>query len=334
MNDHEALRILGVVKATNFQEVANAYKRLAISLHPDRSKEKPEIADQKFKRISGAFRHLEERQKGSVLVLPIIQGPDGVGQIPRELSKFLDPAILKILIGYLVTKTPKWMQPTLKQVCEGFDPLAIIAFTVRNGIRIPDLFGAKKVKGTKKPKKPKKTKNPKKVTRPPHPGGDLGRYGQVVKRAIINREDCSAMNRLPANERAAFKVRCVLETRNLATKQSKEEHVELSLPEGLNPSGKISLDGQVWDITLTNEPWGGPPPVGSISNPKITSTTKQPMDKAPNPGMGTTVQNLQNIASMVAAQRNQQPQPRRGHTPPQKLGPGDNLWPPGKTFLP
>lgn len=322
MNDHEALKILGVEKATSFLEVATAYKKLAVNLHPDRSKEKPSVAEAQFKHISRAFHYLEDKEKSGLLVLPIIKNERGVGQIPQELEKFLDPSLLTKLIDYLVTKTPKWMRPTLKQVCANFDPLVIINFVIKNGIKIPELFSGKRARPKKKPSKPARKSHI-----------DEGFVaGTVLKEAIINESDCRKLNRLPLEERGALKVRCILRTVNITSGASREEHIELSLPEGLNPSGKISLDGRIWDITLSNEPWGGPPPVGIITNPKITHTTKHNITNAPNSGTGTVVQNLHNIASMS---KNQAPPgaAKGPHTPSQKLGPGDGFWPPGKTFL-
>ncbi len=335
MNDYEALKILSAGRAISFQEISAAYKKLAISLHPDRSKEKPEIAGQQFKQISGAFRYLEDRYKNDLLVLPVVQGSNGVGQVPKELVKFLNPETLKKLVDYLVTKTPKWMQPTLKQVCADLDPLAIINFILRNKIRIPSIFSPKKRRP--KPKSAPKNAPSRKPSGKKHAKQvDMGFVaGRIIKKAVINQTDHTMLRQLPIQERAAQKVRCVLETRNLDSGASKLEYVELSLPEGLNPSGKINLDGHVWDIELSDAPWGGGPPIGSIANPKIDTTSGHKMSGAPNAGMSNTVQNVNNIAAIAASQRSRGKSATPGaHTPPQKLGPGDNFWPPGQTFLP
>lgn len=55
MNPYE---ILGISKNASEDEIKKAYKKLAMKYHPDRNKENPEQAEQKFKEIKAAYEEI------------------------------------------------------------------------------------------------------------------------------------------------------------------------------------------------------------------------------------------------------------------------------------
>lgn len=55
--------ILGINKSANNEEIKKAYKKLAMKWHPDRNLSNPEIAAQKFKKISDAYSILSDNKK-------------------------------------------------------------------------------------------------------------------------------------------------------------------------------------------------------------------------------------------------------------------------------
>ena len=57
--------ILGVKKSASNEEIKKAYKKLAMKWHPDRNPSNPELATQKFKKITGAYNILSDSKKKS-----------------------------------------------------------------------------------------------------------------------------------------------------------------------------------------------------------------------------------------------------------------------------
>ena len=55
--------ILGINKSASNEEIKKAYKKLAMKWHPDRNLSNPEIAAQKFKKISDAYSILSDNKK-------------------------------------------------------------------------------------------------------------------------------------------------------------------------------------------------------------------------------------------------------------------------------
>lgn len=66
-NDEEDYyKILGVSKNANESEIKKAYKKLAIQHHPDKNKDDPEGAKEKFQKIANAYETLSDPDKRAI----------------------------------------------------------------------------------------------------------------------------------------------------------------------------------------------------------------------------------------------------------------------------
>ncbi|MFX0090782.1 MAG: DnaJ C-terminal domain-containing protein [Candidatus Hodarchaeota archaeon] len=55
--------ILGVPKTASLDEIKKAYRRLALKYHPDRTKDDPKVAEEKFKEVGEAYSVLNDPEK-------------------------------------------------------------------------------------------------------------------------------------------------------------------------------------------------------------------------------------------------------------------------------
>jgi len=57
---------LGLNKGANEHEVKQAYRKLALKYHPDKNKENPQAAEEKFKKVAEAYDVLSDKQKREI----------------------------------------------------------------------------------------------------------------------------------------------------------------------------------------------------------------------------------------------------------------------------
>ena len=65
MAKEDFYKLLGVSKNASEPEIKKSYRKMAMKYHPDRNKEKPEVAEKKFKQIKEAYEILSDAQKRS-----------------------------------------------------------------------------------------------------------------------------------------------------------------------------------------------------------------------------------------------------------------------------
>jgi molecular chaperone DnaJ len=65
MAKEDFYKLLGVSKNASEAEIKKSYRKMAMKFHPDRNKEKPEVAEKKFKQIKEAYEILSDAQKRS-----------------------------------------------------------------------------------------------------------------------------------------------------------------------------------------------------------------------------------------------------------------------------
>ena len=65
MAKEDFYKLLGVNKNASEAEIKKSYRKMAMKYHPDRNKEKPEVAEKKFKQIKEAYEILSDAQKRS-----------------------------------------------------------------------------------------------------------------------------------------------------------------------------------------------------------------------------------------------------------------------------
>ena len=65
MAKEDFYKLLGVDKNASEAEIKKSYRKMAMKYHPDRNKEKPEVAEKKFKQIKEAYEILSDPQKRS-----------------------------------------------------------------------------------------------------------------------------------------------------------------------------------------------------------------------------------------------------------------------------
>jgi len=63
MSEKDFYKVLGVDKSANEDEMKKAYRKLAMQFHPDRNKDDPAKAEEKFKEINEAYDILKDPQK-------------------------------------------------------------------------------------------------------------------------------------------------------------------------------------------------------------------------------------------------------------------------------
>jgi len=65
MAKEDFYKLLGVSKNASEPEIKKSYRKMAMKYHPDRNKEKPEVAEKKFKQIKEAYEIPSDAQKRS-----------------------------------------------------------------------------------------------------------------------------------------------------------------------------------------------------------------------------------------------------------------------------
>ena len=55
--------VLGVSKDASDDEIKKAFRKLAIKYHPDKNRDDPKAAEEKFKEINEAYSVLSDKQK-------------------------------------------------------------------------------------------------------------------------------------------------------------------------------------------------------------------------------------------------------------------------------
>jgi molecular chaperone DnaJ len=65
MAKEDFYKLLGVSKNASEAEIKKSYRKMAMKFHPDRNKEKLEVAEKKFKQIKEAYEILSDAQKRS-----------------------------------------------------------------------------------------------------------------------------------------------------------------------------------------------------------------------------------------------------------------------------
>ena len=60
MNTYQALKVLNVKSDSSFNEIKDAYRKLALEYHPDKNTKND---DQEFKRVTEAYNHLKKNHK-------------------------------------------------------------------------------------------------------------------------------------------------------------------------------------------------------------------------------------------------------------------------------
>ncbi|HIG65861.1 MAG TPA: molecular chaperone DnaJ [Methyloprofundus sp.] len=65
MAKEDFYKLLGVSKNASEPEIKKNYRKMAMKYHPDRNKEKPKVAEKKFKQIKEAYEILSDAQKRS-----------------------------------------------------------------------------------------------------------------------------------------------------------------------------------------------------------------------------------------------------------------------------
>lgn len=68
---------MGVKKTASEDEIKKAFKKLAIKYHPDKNRDDPEKAKEKFQKIANAYEVLSDPEKRKVYDL---SGEEGVQQ--------------------------------------------------------------------------------------------------------------------------------------------------------------------------------------------------------------------------------------------------------------
>lgn len=65
MAKEDFYKLLGVKKNASEAEIKKSYRKMAMKYHPDRNKQKPAVAEKKFKQIKEAYEILSDQQKRS-----------------------------------------------------------------------------------------------------------------------------------------------------------------------------------------------------------------------------------------------------------------------------
>ncbi len=63
MAKEDFYKLLGIEKNASEAEIKKSYRKMAMKYHPDRNKEKPKVAEEKFKQIKEAYEILSDGQK-------------------------------------------------------------------------------------------------------------------------------------------------------------------------------------------------------------------------------------------------------------------------------
>lgn len=79
MSEKDFYKVLGVEKGANEDELKKAYRKLAMQFHPDRNKDDPAKAEEKFKEINEAYDVLKDPQKRAAYDRFGAAGVNGMG---------------------------------------------------------------------------------------------------------------------------------------------------------------------------------------------------------------------------------------------------------------
>ena len=75
MSKRDYYEVLGVPKTANEAEIKKAFRKLAIQYHPDKNRDNPKAAEEKFKEINEAYSVLSDKTKRAQLSLIHISEP-------------------------------------------------------------------------------------------------------------------------------------------------------------------------------------------------------------------------------------------------------------------
>merc|ERR1719191_2477978 len=94
-------KVLGVEKTATEQEVAKAYKKLALKYHPDKNPENKEQAEESFKKISKAYDTLRDPEKRKMYDQFGHDGPPmgGTGCNTSSMSREEADAMFNLIFG-------------------------------------------------------------------------------------------------------------------------------------------------------------------------------------------------------------------------------------------
>ncbi len=79
MSEKDFYKVLGVDKSANEDELKKAYRKMAMQYHPDRNKDDPVAAEEKFKEINEAYDVLKDPQKRAAYDRFGAAGMNGMG---------------------------------------------------------------------------------------------------------------------------------------------------------------------------------------------------------------------------------------------------------------
>ena len=97
-NNNELYKILGIAKNATEKDIKKAYRKLALTHHPDRGGD-----EDKFKKISGAYEILKDKEKRDIYDKYGIDGlkaqDNGVspGGIPRDIFDMFAGEVFQVI---------------------------------------------------------------------------------------------------------------------------------------------------------------------------------------------------------------------------------------------
>ena len=101
MSEQDYYKVLGVEKTASDDELKKAYRKLAMQYHPDRNKDDPAKAEEKFKEINAAYDTLKDPQKRAAYdrfgAAGVNGGMNSPVQSPILLLRIMGNSILHIL---------------------------------------------------------------------------------------------------------------------------------------------------------------------------------------------------------------------------------------------